>query len=215
METINKGFKDAAVTTHLCEIVTEANDITVEDFEITQYTDPQLSKYFRVLRTREHYAIDSATQALIFDSGLNNNTTIIIDHRFIPHKHLAYSKTTDEYKWNVLETLTLKELADKHAGKVSFRKGTALNKYVITFKSSIEKTNVVNFMYSSSGFRFMSKLATAVNADSSVDINKLFPKVDWTRAWTVEEILADYGYTETEIAEVMSDLENFKDRDRD
>ena len=53
-------------------------------------------------------------------------------------------------------------------------------------------------------------MATAVNCDSAIVLGKVFPKVDWTRAWTVEEILADYGYTETEIAEVIADLENFK-----
>ena len=40
-----------------------------------------------------------------------------------------------------------------------------------------------------------------------------FPKVDWTHPWTVEEILADYGYTEDEIKEVMEDLKNFKGMD--
>jgi hypothetical protein len=49
-----------------------------------------------------------------------------------------------------------------------------------------------------------------MNIDSYCHVSKFIPKVDWTRAWTVEEILADYGYTETEIAEVMADLENFK-----
>ena len=39
------------------------------------------------------------------------------------------------------------------------------------------------------------------------------PKVDWTRSWTVEEILKDYGYTEDEIKEVMEDLKNFKGMD--
>ena len=37
-----------------------------------------------------------------------------------------------------------------------------------------------------------------------------FPKVDWTRSWTVEEILKEYGYTNEEIKEVMEDLKNFK-----
>jgi hypothetical protein len=47
-----------------------------------------------------------------------------------------------------------------------------------------------------------------MHKDSWVSFNYWFPKVDWTRAWTVEEILADYGYTEEEIAEVMADLDS-------
>ena len=56
----------------------------------------------------------------------------------------------------------------------------------------------------------MSKIFTAVNADSYVVPSKFTPKVDWTRSWTVEEILAEYNYTEEEIKEVMNDLVNFK-----
>ena len=48
---------------------------------------------------------------------------------------------------------------------------------------------------------------------AGADSDKVFPKVDWTRSWTVEEILKDYGYTEGEIKEVMEDLKNFKGMD--
>ena len=76
-----------------------------------------------------------------------------------------------------------------------------------------QNTNFTNFVYANHAF--ISKLFAAVNVDGSIAINKWAPKVDWTRSWTVEEILADYGYTETEIADVMADLENFKDMERD
>ena len=214
MEPVNDGFDDAAVTTHLCLVSkNKANNMTLDEFERSQYIDRSLDKYFEENSKRIHYAIDNATQALIFTSGLTNKTTTIIDHRFIPHKHLAYSKNTDEYKWNVLKSITLEDLKQEFEGKVTFRKGTALNKYVITFNTEIENTNIDNFIYSKDGFRFMSKIAAAVNVDSTVDINKILPKVDWTRSWTVEEILADYGYTEDEIKEVMEDLKNFRGMD--
>ena len=214
MEAINDGFDDAAVTTHLCLVSkNKANNMTLDEFDRSQYIDPSLDKYFEENSKRTHYAIDNATQALIFTSGLTNKTTTIIDHRFIPHKHLAYSKNTDEYKWNVLKSITLEDLKQEFEGKVTFRKGTALNKYVITFNTEIENTNIDNFIYSKDGFRFMSKIAAAVNVDSTVDINKILPKVDWTRSWTVEEILKDYGYTEDEIKAVMADLDNFKGMD--
>lgn len=211
MEAINNGFEDAAVTTHVARIhKNKVNIMTLDEFERSQYIDPQLNKYFEENSKRTHYAIDGATQALIFTSGLTNKTTTIIDHRFIPHKHLAYSKNTDEYKWNVLKSITLEDLKQEFEGKVTFRKGTALNKYVITFNTETENTNINHFIYSKDGFRFMSKIATAVNVDSTVDINKILPKVDWTRSWTVEEVLKEYGYTQEEITEAMNDLRRFK-----
>jgi hypothetical protein len=211
MEAINNGFEDAAVTTHVARIhKNKVNNMTLDEFERSQYIDPQLNKYFEENSKRTHYAIDGATQALIFTSGLTNKTTTIIDHRFIPHKHLAYSKNTDEYKWNVLKSITLEDLKQEFEGKVTFRKGTALNKYVITFNTETENTNINHFIYSKDGFRFMSKIATAVNVDSTVDINKILPKVDWTRSWTVEEVLKEYGYTPEEITEAMNDLRRFK-----
>ena len=85
-----------------------------------------------------------------------------------------------------------------------------MNKYVVKFNTEVEKQNAVNFMYSVDGFRFISKLFRALNTDSTLPLERFFPRVDWTRAWTVEEILADYGYTQKEIAEVMADLPNFK-----
>lgn len=214
MIAINNGFEDAAVTTHIAQIhKNKVNNMTLDEFERSNYIDRQLDKYFEENSKRSHYAIDAATQALIFDSGLSNKTTLLIDHRYIPHKHLAFSKKTDEYKWNVLKSITLDDLSKLFAGKVTFRKGTALNKYVVTFKSEQEMSNITKFIYSSFGFRFMSKLATAINVDSTVDINKVLPKVDWTRSWTVEEILTEYGYTQNEIKEVMDDLVNFKGMD--
>ena len=52
-----------------------------------------------------------------------------------------------------------------------------------------------------------------MHKDTLTEITYWFPKVDWTRSWTVEEILKDYGYTEDEIKTVMTDLDNFKGMD--
>ena len=68
-------------------------------------------------------------------------------------------------------------------------------------------------MYSTNGFRFFAKVFVAANKDSTIPLSGLLPKVDWTRSWTVEEILADYGYTPDEINEVMDDLKNYKGMD--
>lgn len=56
----------------------------------------------------------------------------------------------------------------------------------------------------------MSKVFTALNVDSCISLNKVMPKVDWTRPWTVEEILKEYNYEDLEIKEIMLDLNNYK-----
>lgn len=211
MEPITDGFADAAVTTHLAKIhKNKVNNITLDEFEISNYIDKSLTKYFTENRLRKHYAIDAGITWLIFADNDNIKTTVLIDHRCIPHKHLAYSKNTDEYRWNKLENISIETM--KAENKSASTPGK-MNKYVIKVNTDLEKINIVNFIYSKDGFRFLSKLFTSMNSDSTLDLNKFFPKVDWTRPWTVEEILKDYGYTEDEIKEVMTDLDNFKGMD--
>jgi hypothetical protein len=210
MIPVPAGFEDAAVTTHLARIhPTEVNTMTVAEFEHSQYIDPQLDKYFRVLRTRSHYAIDAANLSGSTDSQFKQfdiNTTVTVSSRDVNHHHLPYSRTCETYRYNVTRDITNEEIFES---RKALRKGVYdgwLSITGILNNTAIEKTNQVNFMYSSNGFRFLAKVFTAVNVDGTLNFGKVFPKVDWTRAWTVEEILADYGYTEEEIAEVMTDL---------
>jgi hypothetical protein len=214
METIKKGFKDATVTTHLCEIAKHANNITVEEFEISQYIDRSLDKYFEENSKRTHYAIDNH----ICKPKIARFRTIDLRKCFYTGKrdlaagHLPYSKDTMSYKIN-FNLLTDHDEFLAKSSKSEQALGNSGNYTVVPFDTNEEKDNLINFLYSKLGFKFISKLFTAINVDCYVVPRKYLPKVDWTRAWTVEEILADYGYTETEIAEVIADLENFKDRE--
>lgn len=208
MTAINKGFSDAAVTTHMARITKKPHRyISWEEFQIENYIDPSLTKYFYENRGRSHYAIDAGITWLIFAENNDVKKTLLLDHRCIPNKHLAYSKTTDEYLWNVLESIDNTSL---EASSKSTSTPGRMNKYVVKFNTAVEKQNAVNFMYSTDGFRFISKLFKALNTDSTLPLVRFFPRVDWTRSWTVEEILADYGYNQKEIDEVMADLPNFK-----
>ena len=205
MKPVSRGFKDAAVTTHMARIMKKPHTyISWDEFQIENYTDDSLKKYFYENLKRSHYAIDVDDTWVIFSDTINNTTSVLFDHRCCCNHHLAYSKNTDEYKWNVEKSIDLLDLANEFKGY------TKANKYHVDFASEIEKNNFVKFMYSANGFRFFSKIFTAVNVDSTKPLSKLLPKVDWTREWTVEEILADYGYTAKEIKEVMDDLVNFK-----
>ena len=213
MESINNGFKDAVVTTHLCKIAKEPNNITLDQFEISNYIDRSLDKYFTENVSREHYAFDNPECGKHPDTW-NINSTFMIGFRDMNHGHLPYSKESATYKWNVNKSIDYKYLVANYNNPRADRKGTyEISFYGIMFNTTVEKDNFVRLIYSKDGFRFISKVFTAMNVDSYTTINKFMPKVDWTRSWTVEEILEDYGYTELEIKDIMKDLKNFRGQD--
>jgi hypothetical protein len=204
MISVNDGFEDAAVTTHLARIhPTAVNTMTLEDFERSQYIDRQLDKYFEENSKRTHYAIDKMPSGgfLRSKAGVWDITkTFIIGMRDMNHKHLPYSKSCATYRWNVENIGNMTDLP-------AMTNNTQLSVSNCVFSSETEKQNFVKFVYNN--FKFMCKIFTALNCDGTVH-SIAFPKVDWTRSWTVEEILADYDYTEEEITEVMNDLSRFK-----
>ena len=218
MMPISNGFTDAAVTTHVARIHKGTVDdpapninMTLDEFERSQYIDRQLDKYFEENSKRSHYAIDNSCGWITETASPNISYTILFDHRCVPHKHFAYSKKTAEYHWNILKDITMVDMLTS-AGKQALLE-RKLNKDCITFSSDLEKNNFAMFMYSDNGFRFYAKILSALNKDSTEVLSKWVPKVDWTRSWTVEEILKDYGYTEEDIAKVMADLDHFKGMD--
>lgn len=211
MISLKGAFKDAAVTTHCARINKKPHRyISWEEFQIENYIDESLTKYFYENRNRNHYAIDAAFYPYLSNpvtASFSNKTMLTIWQRDVANKHLPYKKDANSYKWNVL-----KSIDDTYFRTNCFAASTkqSIGAFCI-FNTPEEKQNIVDFLYSPNGFRFMSKVFTAMNCDSGiVQLGKFLPKVDWTRAWTVEEILADYGYTQKEIDEVMADLDNFK-----
>ena len=219
MMPISNGFTDAAVTTHVARIHKgTAEDpapninMTLDEFERSQYIDRNLDKYFEENSKRTHYAIENDS----FCSNCkkySNEFTVILGWRDVNHKAMPKSKDSTTYKWNVEKSIDADYVFNNHE-KVTNGKRTGRVSFAgITFNTVIEKDNFVEFFYSEPGRNFMSKLWSSMNVDGGLFIEKWFPKVDWTRSWTVEEILKDYGYTEEDIAKVMADLDNFKGMD--
>ena len=212
------SFKDANVTTHIALLEKNIINTNLDSFERKTFIDPSLDKYFKFNMSSKHYAIDSASSWLIYNN-YNNKTDVILPHQFkynlvyyaladgnVRDKHLPLKKSSVEYKCNFgqlsAEDLIKANLSPSTPGKI--------NKYCIKFKSELEHNNFIKFLYSKNGFRFISKILMALNADSTVELSKWIPKVDWSKEWTVEEILANYDYSEKEIKEVINDLNNFK-----
>lgn len=216
------GFADTKVTTHLAKIHKDkVNNMSLDDFEISNYVDKTLTKYFAKNRAIKYPAIDNANSWLIY-SVCNSLTDVILPHKFVygdiyyscldmtvREKRLSTKKDGIEYQWNYRlidrDYLIQQNLSPSTPGK--------MNKYNIQFETELEKTNFVNFMYSDEGFRFFNKILMALNSDSTVELFKWVPKVDWHKAWTLPEILTEYGYTVDEIKEILDDLKNFKGLD--
>ena len=215
METINNGFNDAAVTTHLCLVSkNKANTMTLDEFERSQYIDRSLDKYFAENSKRTHYAIDNhiCKPKIARFKTIDLRKCFYTGKRDLAAGHLPYSKDSMSYKIN-FNLLTDHDEFLANSSKSEQALGNSGNYTVVPFNTNEEKDNLIKFLYSKLGFKFICKLFTAINVDCYVVPSKYLPKVDWTRSWTVEEILKDYGYTEDEIKAVMEDLKNFKGMD--
>ena len=210
MRPVQGGFKDAAVTTMMCKVnKNRAYYISETEFEIENYTDKSLKKYFYENTRRKHYAItDAGFPSFEQFEKTEIEKSFYIGHRDPNHRHLPYSQNsiTTQYNMNAIT----KEQVIAQSSEYRHNQGYVGDFHLIIFNTEKEKQNLVNFVYSKDGFRFMSKLFTALNIDSSIAVDKYMPKVDWTRPQTVQTILNDYGYTPSEIEEVVADLANFK-----
>lgn len=213
MIPINDGFEDAAVTTHLALIHKDkVNNMTLDEFTISQCIDPQLTKYFKNQIKRK------LVLAYKDPSGKKPNTwyidkTLLVGWRGVANKHFPYDKNVETYRWNKLENIDKDTfINDKNRTRAKLTNSYELCYFAYTFNTPEEKKNIAEFIYSNQGFKFMSKVFTAENSDGNKEIFVDFalPKVDWTRPWTVETILTEFGYTSDEIKEVMDDLDNYK-----
>ena len=87
------GFTDAAVTTHLAKIhKNKVNNMTIDEFERSQYIDRQLDKYFE-------------TEILKFNKGTRPKDN--------PEYHRIHSKITKARKYIATHDLTDPKIPDK------------------------------------------------------------------------------------------------------
>jgi len=212
MQSIGRGlFKDAYVTTMMCKVnKNRARYIGEDEFEIECYIDNSLKKYFYETRNRNHYAIDNYISNPKFErfENISIEKSIYIGHRDPNRRHLPYTPDSITNRYN--RNQVTKEQVIEESAPSRQALGIVGDFYLINFNTELEKTNISNFMYSKDGFRFISKLMVAMNVDSGANLNKFMPKVSWQKPQTVESILRDYGYTPSEIEEVVADLANFK-----
>ena len=209
-EAVNKGFEDAAVTTHIADIRKDkVNKMSSDEYAISCYLDPHLTKYFIENLKRVYKEIDEAVYKPKLNTfKLDKNKCFLIGKRWVADEHIPYTKDSVSYHVNVLEDYTAQDVINRSA-KSEQKLGNVGDFSLITFNTEEEKKNAVKFIYSKIGLKFTGKIFLSINADSYVSPQKWFPKVDWTKSWTAEEILRDYKYTDVEIEEVMEDLKNY------
>jgi len=213
MIAIKDGFTDAAVTTHATRIFKEpCMYITEEAFEIENYIDPIMKKYFYENRKRTHAAIDNAVYkpALAsFKQMFDLKKCFYIGKRDLTNEHLPYSKNCLSYKVNVEHSVTHDDIINLSAPSEQAN-GNVGDFSLIQLDTDLEQNNMAEFFYSPEGFRFFAKIAVAMNLDSYCAPSKYMPKVDWKKKQTVKSILKEYKYTPEEIDAVIADLNNFK-----
>ena len=207
--TVDFGDSDVAqVTSHIVKMNKQpAEYITKDAFEIETYNyngADIFKKYLYETRKREHYAIDNAQCRpgieVIKSTDFNTTTSFIIHFRTINHfrKSDGWGKeNSTEYRWNINKELDKQYILDNYCNN-----NDRSTFGFIKFNTNTERDNFTDFMYNT-GYKFFRKVAKIANPDSSIIYGKIMPKVDWSKSWTVEELLVDYGYNQDEVAEIM------------
>lgn len=193
MVSFNNSFKDAAVTTHLARLDHQQRDISAKEFQVSNFIDPSLKKYFFENLKRDHYALDNTHRISIDIIRKNPKRTLFIQGiRDVNHRHMPQTEDCFTNKWNKY----------KDASNCYNNLASTISLQGIDFNTEEENINFTDFIYSNP--KFINKLFKATNADGSIKLGLIYPKVDWTKSWTPEEILRDYGYTDEEIVEALA-----------
>jgi hypothetical protein len=202
-----KGFKDAAVTTTLCMVMKERQySRTQSEFEIENYIDESLKKYFYENARREHYAIDNPNTGKRGIEFIQGRTFVFCDRDMSHGSKFPSGKKSVPYKWNVERSITWSEIVDKYNQTRARETGKIeLHFHGITFNTQAEFDNFNSFMYSEEGSRFMSIVTKALNCDGFIHPSRWMPKLEWSRPWTLKQLLLDYGYSYNEIIKISGD----------
>ena len=213
--SIDRGsFKDATVTTGLSSFSKKVvNKLSPLEFIYLKQTkrDSPLYKYIVANALRKYDRFQQCTDCSLADLSTDYlgqkpvDVGFLVSHRDSANGHIPYSKTSPQYRWNVLHNLPPEELVTIWKTDRTGRTWGIL----ILLSTKQERDNMANFIYSKDGFRFLSMQLVAMNSDFA-QYKHVFPKVDWTKPQTVESILKDYNYTPDEIKEVMEDLKKYR-----
>ena len=209
MQSIRNAFKDAVVSTMMCKVnKNRAYYISESEFEIENYVDTDLKKYFYENRNRSHYAIDNAISEISIDKAktANPDTDFLMGVRDISNSNMPFTRTGIAYVWNVKKTMDNNTLIEKYKHNLSTGARTC-HITGIFFNTKEEHDNFTEFIFQYPEFADM--LSKALGVEGYVKVGKVYPKVSWKRKWTPQEILAEYGYTSHEIDNIAERIKNY------
>lgn len=192
LQRVDNKFEDANVIPWVAKINNVPDVNMTEDDFIIKTCREDLQKFYTNNLHKTHYAIDTIIYGDNPSKGTNYNTDTDF---YIPWRtYINGVQNTHrgiDYKWNIEKSVSL---SDVHV--------SGMNQYTcsfVRFNTEIEKVNFAKFWYDS---KLMNILIKGMNRDSGL-LTFTFPKVDWSRPWTDEEILKEFGYTDEEIIEVL------------
>lgn len=204
--TPNNIFEDVIVTTSLASLSSKKiNDLNDDEFDI-MCCNHKYEKFYKKNIKREILWKKEVLPASLGKNTeeecrenlktLNNRTDFMLPARTVldgTHK----TKDCQDYKWNIEKSTTYLDFT------ISYNK--SLKKYYpnlgfIYFNNEIEFNNFCDYWYRGDLSNKLIKGLNKTGGSWSIAI----PRIDWNRAWTDEEILKDYNFTEEEIKEIIS-----------
>lgn len=216
---------DAAVNVPIFSIAKDSIDISYKDFELKYCYDKLLYKFYSENSKRQACYLDHIspcgrdnfnnidskkdwccgiyTPAVEQKNGVAILSGNMIDLNTFKTNPYEYSKYR-YYVWNFLKPAMRVDAVFKPTNN-----GRDIAQTVTRFKTEKEKDNFLNWWHSA---EFNGKypkaglsciLLRGLHKPTSCPFAIAIPNVDWTRLWTDEEILKDYGYNDDEIKEIL------------
>ena len=207
--TVLHAFEDAAILPTVGHVhKEEINELTPMGFRIETQTDPTTKKYFWENLRRSATCEDMLeTPRFAKDADQSFGKTIFLPMRTASGAHsglASLSRGTKGLPYRIAMGLTMHQ---SEVGKDNPQLGT-----YVRFATEEEKKNCGEFLFGA-GFKFVLWLLNSMRVDAAAKAEHefWFPKVDWKRKWTPEEILREYGYSESEIEEIVKSWDRFPD----
>lgn len=216
MFPIKNGFRDAEVVTHMALIKKRPSMfLSEEEFEIENYFDEDLKKYFYKNRfmdngeKRYHYALDNGISEITIEKAktISPDTDFLMGVRDMAKSNMPFTRTGIAYVWNVKKNINNDYIIKKYKHNLTGKEARTLHLSHIHFNTKAEHDNFTNFIFDNPEFADM--LSKALHADGYVDLGKIYPKVDWSKPHTVEDILKGYDYSDKEIEKIQERIKNY------
>lgn len=216
---------DAFTFPTICHISKVSKNISYETFEHEYIYDQRFEKYWKEQEKRNpsylrhiyicgegsYSSINSKTDwccGIFTPSILRKNGPVQLEGNKISLEEFMkdpYSNSKYRYYvWNFLKPdMRVQDCFEPTHG------GRDISQTITRFKSELEKDNFLKWWHSAelNGKYCKVGLSTillrAMNKTTSCPFEFILPRVDWTKEWTDEEILKDYGYSNEEIKQIL------------